>query len=778
MKNIPFSVFLSTVTLLLMTGFTAKSTIRPTGDAVHAIVNSDTCIIETSQAEFQTGVLTNVEATSSPGDVKLTNSTPESTDQISSPAALSTTNNLTATAWTGQTFRAGVTGNLTKLTVGLGLASGTSGTITVEIRNLNGVNPGTTVLATGTLGPVTNVGTAALYTTTFATPAAVVSGTSYSIVLRLSVGSTVFGVRGSTAGGSTLANGQVFTTTNSGTSWTAVAADLYFTSYVTPPVTYAASGNIISGVKDANPAAGFTPVWTTLSWTATTPANTAIQLQAAASNSSSGPFNFVGPDGTASTFFTSGASLAQFNGLRYLKYKAFLTSGVTTSTPVLNDVTACLDYVTALSATITSSSNVSCTGGATGSATVSPSGGSAGYTYSWSPTGGIAATATSLPAATYTVTVTDANGLTTTATVAITQPPYTPGSNNYILPTSNQTVINPVSNTNYVPGTCQLLSAVVASGASPVSGSVTNKVWIESTVPTKSGIPFVQRHYEITPASNASTATGTITLYFTQTDFDNFNTVAASAFNLPASPADNAGKANLRIGKYSGTSGDATGLPASYSNGATVIDPDDNDIVWNAVSNCWEVTFTVTGFSGFMVQTNLFTLPITWVSFTVKKQGQSAIVNWSTATEQNSKDFIVQHSMDGVSWTTTAILSAAGNSSSLRNYMYVHNNPGKGYHYYRVKQTDLDGKISYSEVRMINLSGEEAAFTMAGNKINNGVLQLQVHQTTTISMYEVNGKLLWIKQFTSGLKSIDVSSYAKGVYLLNAEGKAKKILLQ
>ena len=172
----------------------------------------------------------------------------------------------------------------------------------MEIRNLNGINPGTTVLATSTIGPVTNVGTAALYTTTFATPAAVVSGTSYSIVLRTSVGSTVFGVRGSTAGGSTLANGQVFTTTNSGTTWTAVAADLYFTSFVTPPLTYPLSGALFSGVKDANPVVGLVPRWITLSWTATTPANTTVKFQAAGSNNISGPFNFVGPDGTARYF--------------------------------------------------------------------------------------------------------------------------------------------------------------------------------------------------------------------------------------------------------------------------------------------------------------------------------------------------------------------------------------------------------------------------------------------------------------------------------------------
>jgi hypothetical protein len=309
------------------------------GLALTAIAAS-ACLSDTSQTDFQAGALTSTDLTATPGDVVLSNTGVERTDQVSSPAALSTTNNLSATVWTGQTFRAGVTGKLTKLSLDLGLASGTSGTITVEIRNLNGITPGATVLATSTLGPVTNVGTAALYTTTFATPAAVVSGTSYAVVLRTSVGSTVFGVRGSTAGGSSLANGQVFTTTNSGTTWTAVAADLYFTSFVTPPLAYQ-SGDFVSGVKDVNPAAGFTPSWSTLSWTATTPTNTSVQFQAAASNNTSGPFNFVGPDGTAASFFSSGASLSQFNSFRYLKYKALLGTADSAQTPVLNDVTVC-----------------------------------------------------------------------------------------------------------------------------------------------------------------------------------------------------------------------------------------------------------------------------------------------------------------------------------------------------------------------------------------------------------------------------------------------------
>ena len=95
-----------------------------------------------------------------------------------------------------------------------------------------------------------------------------------------------------------------------------------------------------------------TPTWTTLSFTATTPAGTAVKFQVAASNSQHGPFTFVGPDGTAATFFTtSGASLSQFNGFRYLKYKATLSTTNSSVTPSLSSVQVCFVDTAATSAT-------------------------------------------------------------------------------------------------------------------------------------------------------------------------------------------------------------------------------------------------------------------------------------------------------------------------------------------------------------------------------------------------------------------------------------------
>ena len=77
----------------------------------------------------------------------------------------------------------------------------------------------------------------------------------------------------------------------------------------------------------------------------------------------------------------------------------------------------------ALAASITSSTNVTCAAGATGTATVEASGGTSPYTYSWNSVPvQTNATANNLIASAYTVTVTDAVGCVATADVTITEP--------------------------------------------------------------------------------------------------------------------------------------------------------------------------------------------------------------------------------------------------------------------------------------------------------------------------------------------------------------------
>lgn len=153
--------------------------------------------------------------------------------------------------------------------------------------------------------------------------------------------------------------------------------------------------------------------------------------------------------------------------------------------------------------------------------------------------------------------------------------------------------------------------AIIPSGSHPVTGSIVNRLIIDSSVQEYNGVPYVQRHYDIEPAVDATISSATITLYFTQQEFSNFNAHPNRGLSLPSGPNDSAGIVNLRIFQFHGFS--VTSLPGNYSGNAIEINPDDTKIIWNPASHVWEVTFNVEGFSGFFVGTSplLIQPPIT-----------------------------------------------------------------------------------------------------------------------------------------------------------------------
>ena len=345
--------------------------------------------------------------------------------------------------------------------------------------------------------------------------------------------------------------------------------------------------------------------------------------------------------------------------------------------------------------------------------------------------------------------------------------------------TSSQTQTQDVSNAsgNYTDGSCNIISNVQPSGANPVSGNITAVIWVESSVPSYGGKPFVARHYEITPATNATTATGTVTLYFLQSEFDAFNAAPGSTLKLPMGAGDATGITNLRIGKYSGISSDNSGLPGSYSSGAIVIDPVDANVVWNATAARWEVTFNVAGFSGFIAQTSSFVLPVTWVSFTAAKQNENTLLKWQTTAETNSDHFVIEYSTDGHQFTAIGTVAAAGNSNYLINYSFVHNAPQKENNYYRIMQVDHDGHKNYSVIRMIrfNTSG---SLLLLMNPVRDGQLQVQFNKAVTMAIFDARGRLITRQQKGAGSQAINVSVLPRGVYLLQAGNETRKFIIE
>jgi hypothetical protein len=141
------------------------------------------------------------------------------------------------------------------------------------------------------------------------------------------------------------------------------------------------------------------------------------------------------------------------------------------------------------------------------------------------------------------------------------------------------------------------MEKVVSKGQKPITGEIQSKVWIQENAPTG----YVNKVFEILPKNNDSAATGVVTLYFSQDDFDLFNEIHDK--KLPSSPLDSAGIKNLHIELRKGASTNESGLPVSYKKQMQIIQPHPDKIKWDFAKNRWEIEVTVTGgFGAFFVK--------------------------------------------------------------------------------------------------------------------------------------------------------------------------------
>lgn len=92
------------------------------------------------------------------------------------------------------------------------------------------------------------------------------------------------------------------------------------------------------------------------------------------------------------------------------------------------------------------------------------------------------------------------------------------------------------------------------------------------------------------------------------------------------------------------------------------------------------------------------TLPIKLIYFKANVQKGKVVTEWATAEEVNNDFFTVERSTDGKIFEIVAIVPGAGNSSSNITYANTDASPKAGISYYRLKQTDYDGKFQYSKV--------------------------------------------------------------------------------
>ena len=93
--------------------------------------------------------------------------------------------------------------------------------------------------------------------------------------------------------------------------------------------------------------------------------------------------------------------------------------------------------------------------------------------------------------------------------------------------------------------------------------------------------------------------------------------------------------------------------------------------------------------------------PIELAVFEAKRLGDGIAIRWETTSEINNDYFTIERSSDGAAFREILRVDALGNSQELATYNAMDTEPIEGLNYYRLKQTDVDGKFTYSQVVLV-----------------------------------------------------------------------------
>jgi hypothetical protein len=164
---------------------------------------------------------------------------------------------------------------------------------------------------------------------------------------------------------------------------------------------------------------------------------------------------------------------------------------------------------------------------------------------------------------------------------------------------------------------------------------------------------------------------------------------------------------------------------------------------------------------------NAAVVPVGFFGFYGRANGQENQLYWSTATETNTRSFEIERSADGIRFEKIGEIAAAGTSSSVRRYQFTDPNLSQAYYYYRVRQTDHDGRYTLSAVILLTHKNQNSLTVFPNPVVDKATLVIPTDRTgNTFLLLNAEGKVIgrFVAMGTS--MQLDLSGKAAGVYLL------------
>ncbi|MBS1660755.1 MAG: T9SS type A sorting domain-containing protein, partial [Bacteroidetes bacterium] len=290
------------------------------------------------------------------------------------------------------------------------------------------------------------------------------------------------------------------------------------------------------------------------------------------------------------------------------------------------------------------------------------------------------------------------------------------------------------------------------------------------------GHAYLDRNYTINVTNHPAGASIHVRLIFTKAQFD----------AMKAKDPTIQDPGSLKVKKQP-----STGVaPASYTPSSD--DKDIQPVGWGTLENTvgnqtviggYYLEIVIDGFSNFFIMGGGTPLPVTWQSFTVKAVDKYALLQWATAMESNNDHFDIERSADGIAFTKIGRIAGNGTTSIPQHYQFTDAAPLSSTNYYRLAQVDLDGKIDYSTIRVLQFSAQTRTMQLSPNPAKSTVhivLPQAASGQHTIELYHLSGRKVLVQSVPAGTVQLDVdiSTLAAGMYIIRYGDSIMKVVKQ
>jgi hypothetical protein len=201
-------------------------------------------------------------------------------------------------------------------------------------------------------------------------------------------------------------------------------------------------------------------------------------------------------------------------------------------------------------------------------------------------------------------------------------------------------------------------------------------------------------------------------------------------------------------------------------------------------------TTNFTSFSAFALANGLGganPLPVEWLSFKGKQEGNGINLTWQTASEKENDYFTIERSQDGRDFNEIGEIPGSGTTHSISTYQFFDENPVIGIGYYRIRQTDYNGHYDFSRIIAVefnpfdgpSLKDEELLiFPNPANerKIRILVNSRYVEKEMELTVLDLTGRIYLLKSVRLKDNMFDLTVektlWSPGVYSIRLAGRS------